>query len=77
MGQTIDLNKSKVDKLIEAFKAQGKTPEKLEFGYRTYARLAEDDDFFKHISKSADDKHHLYRGIRIKLITEKYHFKVK
>ena len=72
-----DLDVNKINKLIEEFKQSGKMPEKLEIGFKTYARLVDDDQFYVHVTKSSDAKYRLYKKLRIKLVTEKHHFKVK
>lgn len=72
-----DLDTKKINQLIDAHIAAGKVPEKLEFGFKTYARLVDADEFFMLVSKSGDGKHHLYRNIRVKLVTEKHFFKIK
>ncbi|TCM61412.1 hypothetical protein EC844_12810 [Acinetobacter calcoaceticus] len=72
-----DLSAKKINKLLEEFVTAGKKPEKLEIGFKTYARLLEDDQFFEFVTKSEDSKNRLYKGIRIKLITEKHYFKIK
>lgn len=72
-----DFNTDAVNQLIEESKQQGKTPTKIEIGFKTYARLVEDDQFYAHVTKSEDSKSRLYKGIKIKLVTEKYYLKLK
>lgn len=71
-----DLNVKKLNKLIDEFTKDGKSPSKLEIGYKTYIRLAEDDKFFDYVTKSDDSLTRFYKKIKIKLVTEKYYFKV-
>lgn len=72
-----DLDVNNIIRLIEEFKQSGKTPEKIEIGFKTYAKLVDDDQFYVHVTKSADSKHRMFKNIRIKLVTEKHYFKVK
>lgn len=72
-----EVNIKKINKLIEEFKQKGHQPEKLEIGFKTYARLVDEDEFFEHVTKSEDGKNRLFKGIRIKLVTEKHYFKIK
>lgn len=71
------INTDTVNQRIEEFLKLGKTPSKLEIGFKTYARLVEDDQFYVHVTKSDDSKSRMYKGIKIKLVTEKYHLKLK
>lgn len=72
-----ELDTKQINQLIDAHIQAGKVPEKLEIGFKTYARLVDSDDFYRQVSKSGDGKHRLYRNIRIKLVTEKHFLKVK
>lgn len=69
-----DINVKKVNKLIADFEQIGNKAEVLEIGYKTYAVLMAEERFSDKVSKS---KELLYKRIKIKLITEKYHFEVK
>ncbi len=71
-----NLNAKKVNRLIEEFSEKGKKPEKLEIGYKTYARLVDDEKFYDKVTKSSDSKERLYKGIKIKLVAEKHYFQI-
>lgn len=71
-----DLNVKKLNKLIDEFAKEGKNPDKLEIGYKTYVRLAEDDKFFNRVTKSEDSLTRFYKKIKIELVTEKHYLKI-
>ncbi|MCG2609530.1 MULTISPECIES: hypothetical protein [unclassified Acinetobacter] len=73
-----DISVKKINKLIEQFEEEGKKVEALEIGYKTYAILMSDQKFADKVTKSAENaKERLYKKIKIKLIPEKHHFKIK
>lgn len=73
-----DISVKKINKLIEQFEEEGNKVEALEIGYKTYAMLISDQKFADRVTKSAkNSKERLYKKIKIKLIPEKHHFKLK
>ena len=66
-----------INKQIDEFKKQGAEPKVLIIGYKTYANLMSEDKFAEKISK--DDKDPMiryYKGIKVKIVTEKRYFAV-
>lgn len=64
--------------LIEQFEEEGNKTQALEIGYKTYAMLMSDQKFADKVTKSAENsEERLYKSIKIKLIPEKHHFKIK
>ncbi|HCA5147100.1 TPA: hypothetical protein MW178_002316 [Acinetobacter baumannii] len=74
MGMTLkDLNRQ-----IDDFKSSGKSPKKLVIGYKTFAVLMEDDKFLDKVEKDKEDPMvRYYKGIKIKMVTEKHHLAVE
>ncbi|MFH7767180.1 hypothetical protein [Acinetobacter sp. BSP-28] len=73
-----DISAKKINKLIEQFEEEGNKVEALEIGYKTYAILMSDQKFADKVTKSAENAQgRLYKKIKIKLIPEKHHFKIK
>ncbi|MDS7935683.1 hypothetical protein RMB03_17320 [Acinetobacter sp. V91_7] len=68
-----DLNKQ-----IDDFKSSGKSPKKLIIGYKTFAVLMEDNDFLDKVKKDKEDPViRYYKGIKIKMVTEKHHLAIE
>ena len=66
-----------INKQIDEFKKQGAEPKVLIIGYKTNANLMGEDKFAEKISK--DDKDPMiryYKGIKVKIVTEKRYFAV-
>ncbi|UDM39850.1 hypothetical protein LIS44_15620 (plasmid) [Acinetobacter haemolyticus] len=73
-----DISVKKINKLIEQFEQEGNKTQALEMGYKTYAMLMSDQKFADKVTKSAENaEERLYKKIKIKLIPEKHHFKIK
>ncbi|WP_111859144.1 hypothetical protein [Acinetobacter sp. CFCC 10889] len=72
-----EINLKLINEKIDEFKKTSKIPEKLEIGYKTYARLIGQDKFFDHVTQSEDSLTRYYKGIKIKLVAEKHFFAVK
>lgn len=73
-----DISVKKINKLIEQFEQEGNQTQALEMGYKTYAMLMSDQKFADKVTKSAENaEERLYKKIKIKLIPEKHHFKIK
>lgn len=73
-----DISVKKINKLIEQFEQEGNQTQVLEIGYKTYAMLMSDQKFADKVTKSAENaEERLYKKIKIKLIPEKHHFKIK
>ncbi|WP_166171852.1 hypothetical protein [Acinetobacter sp. SA01] len=73
-----DISVKKINKLIEQFEQEGNQTQALEIGYKTYAILMSDQKFADKVTKSAENaEERLYKKIKIKLIPEKHHFKIK
>ena len=65
-------------KAIEEFQTTGVEPTKLIIGYKTYSRLMKEDKFIDHLSKDQlDPMVRYYKGIKIKMVTEKHYLEVK
>ena len=73
-----DISVKKINKLIEQFEQEGNKTQALEIGYKTYAMLMSDQKFADKVTKSAENaEERFYKKIKIKLIPEKHHFKIK
>ncbi len=73
----MEINIKDINKQIDEFKKQGAEPKALIIGYKTYANLMGEDKFAEKISK--DDKDPMiryYKGIKVKIVTEKRYFAV-
>ncbi|MDE4040748.1 hypothetical protein SLJ62_02185 [Acinetobacter pittii] len=74
MGMTL----KELNKQIDDFKSSGKDPKKLVIGYKTFAVLMENDKFLDKIEKDKDDPMvRYYKGIKIKMVTEKHHLEIE
>ncbi|MDM1764575.1 MULTISPECIES: hypothetical protein [unclassified Acinetobacter] len=74
----MELNLKQFKKRIEEFKSTGNKPNSIVIGYKTYANLMEEEKFVDHISKDVDDPMvRYYKGIQIKMITEKHYLEIK
>lgn len=73
----LDLSVKKINKMIEDFSKEGKQPEKLIIGYKTYARLMNDEKFAEKVHPCNDDStQRRYKNLRIQLSTEKHFFEI-
>lgn len=67
-----------INKQIDELKHQGEDPKSLVIGYKTYANLMNEDKFAEKITKDPEDPMiRYYKGIRVKIVTEKRYFSVK
>ncbi|MDV2441235.1 hypothetical protein QR665_17465 [Acinetobacter gerneri] len=70
----MDISVKELNKLIEEFELE-KEPQKLMIGYKTYSKLMKEDKFLEQLSKNLNDPMiRYYRGIEIRIITEKHFF---
>lgn len=66
-----------LNKLIDEFKDKGKEPKKLIIGYKNYATLMEHEKFQDRLTRdSKDPMIRYYKGIKIKMVTEKHHLDI-
>ena len=73
-----DISVKKINKLIEQFEQAGNKTQALEIGYKTYAMLMSDQKFADKVTLPAENaEERCYNRIKIKLIPEKHHFKIK
>jgi len=74
----MEISVKKVNKRIEEFLETGTKPKVLEIGYKTYAKLMNEDKFAEALKKDPKDPMaRFYRDIKIKMVTEKHYFEVK
>ena len=74
----MEISVKKVNKRIEEFLATSGKPSVLEIGYKTYAKLMNEDKFANALKKDQEDPMlRFYKDIKIKMVTEKHHFLVK
>ncbi|WP_374668493.1 hypothetical protein [Acinetobacter sp.] len=67
-----------INKKIDTFKQSGNEPKELIVGYKTYAHLMSEDKFADKISKDQiDPMIRYYKGLKVKIVTEKKYFEVK
>lgn len=66
-----------IDTKIDAFR-ESKEPSRILIGYKTYSKLLKEDKFLDQLTKSSDDPMiRYYRGIEIRMITEKHFFDIE
>ena len=74
----MDTNLKELNKLIEEFEKDGQEPKKLIIGYKTYASLMSDNKFADKVTKDSKDMMvRYYKGIKIKMVTEKHYLEIK
>ncbi|KAF5308367.1 hypothetical protein FQR65_LT18198 [Abscondita terminalis] len=74
----MEISVKQINKRIEEFQQSGKQAETLKIGYKTYAKLMNEDKFADALKKDVNDPMiRYYKDIKIKLVTEKHHFEVK
>ncbi len=74
----IGMKLKELNRQIDDFTNGGKSPKKLVIGYKTFAVLMENDKFLDGIEKDKEDPMvRYYRGIKIKMVTEKYHLVIE
>lgn len=74
----MEISVKQVNKRIEEFRLESKEPAVLEIGYKTYAKLMNEDKFVDSLKKDPNDPLlRFYKNIKIKVVTEKHHFEVK
>lgn len=77
-GVTVGISVKDVKKQLDQFIETNQKPKLLVIGYRTYSALMSEDKFADSVVK--DNKDHLiryYKGIEIKVVTEKHYFEVQ
>lgn len=66
-----------LNKVIDEFKSKGNVPKKLILGYKSYATLMRVEKFHDKLTKdSKDPMVRYYKGIKIKMVTEKHHLEI-
>lgn len=74
----MEISVKQINKRIEEFQQSGKQAETLKIGYKTFAKLMNEDKFADALKKDVNDPMiRYYKDIKIKLVTEKHHFEVK
>ncbi|KAF1024462.1 hypothetical protein [Acinetobacter sp.] len=74
----MEISVKQINKRIDEFQQSGKQAETLKIGYKTYAKLMNEDKFADLLKKDVNDPMiRYYKDIKIKLVTEKHHFEVK
>lgn len=74
----MQLSLKEFKKRVEEFKSTGEKPSRIVIGYKTYANLMKEEKFVDYISKDLDDPMvRYYKGIQIKMITEKHYLEIK
>lgn len=74
----MEISVKQINKRIDEFQEAGKKAETLKIGYKTYAKLMNEDKFADLLKKDVNDPMiRYYKDIKIKLVTEKHHFEVK
>lgn len=74
----MDIRIKDINKQIDELKNQGQNPKLLIVGYKTYANLMSEEKFADKISK--DEKTPMiryYKGLKVKIVTEKRYFELK
>jgi uncharacterized protein YktA (UPF0223 family) len=74
----MDINVKDVIKHIEEFIETGNKAKVLKVGYKTYATLMRSEKFADKMTKDEKDtlvRH--YKGIKIKIVTEKHYLEIK
>lgn len=79
MGESkMEISVKQINKRIEEFQQSGKQAETLKIGYKTYAKLMNEDKFADALKKDPSNPLlRFYKNIKIKLVTEKHYFEVK
>ncbi|EPO8910213.1 hypothetical protein ACUIIU_003426, partial [Acinetobacter baumannii] len=73
----VKMKLKELNNLIDDFKSNGKNPKKVIIGYKDYAALMENEKFQDRLTKdSKDPMIRYYKGIKIKMVTEKYHLEI-
>ncbi|AXX52276.1 hypothetical protein ACOUV0_15930 [Acinetobacter baumannii] len=66
-----------LNKLIDEFRSKGKKPIKLIIGYKDYAVLMENEKFQDRLTRDINDPMiRYYKGIKIKMVTEKHYLEI-
>ncbi len=74
----MEISVKQINKRIEEYQTSGKEPKVLELGYKTYAKLMNEDKFADALKKDPSNPLlRFYKNIKIKLVTEKHYFEVK
>lgn len=67
-----------VNKKIDDLKKEGHDVKSLLVGYKTYARLMSEEKFAEKITKDQKDPMiRYYKGLKVKIVTEKNYFELK
>jgi hypothetical protein len=74
----MEISVKQINKRIDEFQESGKKADTLKIGYKTYAKLMNEDKFADALKKDASDPMiRYYKDIKIKVVTEKHYFEVK
>lgn len=74
----MEISVKQVNKRIDEFQESSKKASTLEIGYKTYAKLMNEDKFADALKKDPNNTMvRYYKDIKIKLVTEKHYFEVK
>ncbi|MBP2542949.1 hypothetical protein [Acinetobacter guillouiae] len=74
----MEISVKQINKRIDEFQESSKKASTLEIGYKTYAKLMNEDKFADALKKDPNNTMvRYYKDIKIKLVTEKHYFEVK
>ncbi|BAP37327.1 hypothetical protein AS4_23870 [Acinetobacter guillouiae] len=74
----MEISVKQINKRIDEFQESSKKASTLEIGYKTYAKLMNEDKFADALKKDPNNSMvRYYKDIKIKLVTEKHYFEVK
>lgn len=74
----MDIRIKDINKQIDELKNQGHDPKLLIVGYKTYANLMSEEKFADKISKDENTPMlRYYKGLKVKIVTEKRYFELK
>ena len=74
----MEISVKQINKRIDEFQESSKKASTLEIGYKTYAKLMNEDKFAEALKKDPNNTMvRYYKDIKIKLVTEKHQFEVK
>jgi hypothetical protein len=77
-GVTVGISVKDVKKQLDKFIEKSQKPKLLVIGYRTYTALMREDNFADSVTKDKKDPLiRYYKGIEIKVVTEKHYFEVQ
>ncbi|CAM4330751.1 hypothetical protein [Acinetobacter pragensis] len=74
----MNISIKEINKKIDEFKKDRAEPQALVMGYKTYSKFMREDKFADQITKdNKDPMIRYYKGIQVKIVTEKHYFELK